>query len=252
MLFLSMLLLGAIIGFVGAGGAGVTIALLVVGFGVPIHTALAVALAAMVFTMISGTISHFREHEIIGKIGAIIGVSGIFGAFLGANVSNIMPSGDLSFATAFMLLSSAVILYVKIYHPKWLAAHLPVRETLLTGGKLYVYGIPIGIASGFLSGAFGIGAAAYIQLALMVVFGLPLVYAVGTTMMIILPISASGGLGYLFNGRLDMPIFLQTLFGLMIGAWFGAKATHLAPMPLLKFAIVALPAIGGITMMYFH
>ena len=252
MLFLSMLLLGAIIGFVGAGGAGVTIALLVVGFGVPIHTALAVALAAMVFTMISGTISHFREHEIIGKTGAIIGVSGIFGAFFGANVSNIMPSGDLSFATAFMLLSSAAILYVKIYHPKWLAAPLPVRETLLTGGKLYVYGIPIGIASGFLSGAFGIGAAAYIQLALMVVFGLPLVYAVGTTMMIILPISASGGLGYLVNGRLDMPIFLQTLFGLMIGAWFGAKATHLAPMPLLKFAIVALPAIGGITMMYFH
>ena len=124
MLFLSMLLLGAIIGFVGAGGAGVTIALLVVGFGVPIHTALAVALAAMVFTMISGTISHFREHEIIGKTGAIIGVSGIFGAFLGANVSNIMPSGDLSFATAFMLLSSAVILYVKIYHPKWLAANI--------------------------------------------------------------------------------------------------------------------------------
>ncbi|MBQ1336212.1 MAG: TSUP family transporter, partial [Selenomonadaceae bacterium] len=64
MIFLSMVLLGAVIGFVGAGGAGVTIALLTVGFDVPIHTALAVALAAMVFTMISGTYSHFREHEV--------------------------------------------------------------------------------------------------------------------------------------------------------------------------------------------
>ena len=35
MLFASMLALGAIIGFVGAGGAGVTIALLTVGFNVP-------------------------------------------------------------------------------------------------------------------------------------------------------------------------------------------------------------------------
>ena len=35
MLFLAMLLLGAVIGFVGAGGAGVTIAMLVVGFHVP-------------------------------------------------------------------------------------------------------------------------------------------------------------------------------------------------------------------------
>ena len=43
MIFLSMLALGALIGFVGAGGAGVTITLLNVGFGVPIHEALAVA-----------------------------------------------------------------------------------------------------------------------------------------------------------------------------------------------------------------
>ena len=44
MIFLAMLILGVIIGFVGAGGAGVTIALLVVGFHVPMHAALAVAL----------------------------------------------------------------------------------------------------------------------------------------------------------------------------------------------------------------
>ena len=47
---------------------------------------------------------------------------------------------------------------------------------------------------GFLSGAFGIGAAAYIQLALMVVFGVPLLQTIGTCMMVILPISAAGGL----------------------------------------------------------
>lgn len=39
MLFLSMLVLGLLIGFVGAGGAGLTITLLTVGFDVPIHTA---------------------------------------------------------------------------------------------------------------------------------------------------------------------------------------------------------------------
>lgn len=40
MIFLSMLLLGTLIGFVGAGGAGVTITLLTVGFNIPIHIAL--------------------------------------------------------------------------------------------------------------------------------------------------------------------------------------------------------------------
>ncbi|WP_297002106.1 sulfite exporter TauE/SafE family protein [uncultured Dialister sp.] len=231
MLFVSMILLGAVIGFVGAGGAGVTITLLTVGFGVPIHTALAVALASMTFTMISGAVSHFREHEVVVKVGAVIGAGGIIGALLGAAVSNRMPSDDLSLMTGLMVLSSALILYVKLYQADWLNHHLHVRKTILTGRKLYLYGIPTGIVSGFLAGAFGIGAAAYIQIALMVIFGVPLLQSIGTCMMIILPISASGGLGYLASGHLDMWIFLQTLTGLTVGAWMGAKMTHLAPFP---------------------
>ena len=252
MLFFSMLLLGAFIGFVGAGGAGVTITLLTVGFGVPIHTALAVALASMVFTMISGAVSHFREHEVVVKTGAIIGLGGMIGAFLGANTSNIMPASSLSFMTALMICLSALILYIKLYQGDWLDRHIHIRKELLTGRKLRIYGLLAGIINGFLSGAFGIGAAAFIQISLLVVFGVPLLKSIGTCMMIILPISVAGGLGYLFNGRLDFPIFLQTLSGLMIGAWFGAKGTHLAPLPVLKVCIVAMPTIGGIIMMLFH
>lgn len=243
-----MILLGTAIGFVGAGGAGVTITLLTVGFGVPIHTALAVALASMTFTMMSGAVSHFREHEVVVRVGAVIGV----GALLGAAVSNRMPSNDLSFMTGIMVLSSALILYIKLYQADWLNHHLHIRKTILTGRKLYLYGIPTGIVSGFLAGAFGIGAAAYIQIALMVIFGVPLLQSIGTCMMIILPISASGGLGYLVSGHLDLWIFLQTLVGLTVGAWIGAKFTHMAPLPVLKFSIVALPTVGGAVMLLFH
>lgn len=252
MLLISMILLGAVIGFVGAGGAGVTITLLTVGFGVPIHTALAVALASMTFIMISGAVSHFREHEVVVKVGAVIGAGGIVGALLGAAVSNRMPSNDLSFMTGIMVLSSALILYIKLYQSDWLNHHLHIRKTILTGRKLYLYGIPTGIVSGFLAGAFGIGAAAYIQIALMVIFGVPLLQSIGTCMMIILPISASGGLGYLVSGHLDLWIFLQTLVGLTVGAWIGAKFTHMAPLPVLKFSIVALPTVGGAVMLLFH
>ena len=161
MIFLSMLALGALIGFVGAGGAGVTITLLNVGFGVPIHEALAVALASMVFTTLSGAISHFRQHEVVVRTGAIVGLFGILGAFLGAAVSNIMPAGDLTLATSAMMLLSAVLLYLRIYQGAWLARHFPVRETLLTGRRLYVYGSVTGVLVGFLSAAFGIGAAMF-------------------------------------------------------------------------------------------
>ena len=244
-----MLLLGGIIGFVGAGGAGVTIALLTVGFGVPIHTALAVALSAMVFTMISGVISHLREHEVIVKIGAIIGAFGMVGAFVGANVSEHMPSAELTTMTALMLLASAITLYLKVYQDKWLTRTFHLRQDLLTGRKLWIYGVITGLITGFLSGAFGIGSAAFIQLALMTVFGVPMLLSIGTCMMIVLPISVAGGFGYFMNGHLVMDIFALTLLGQMIGAYIGAKFTHLAPRPLLKFCIVALPTLGSLSML---
>lgn len=251
MLFLSMLLLGAVIGFVGAGGAGVTIALLTAGFGVSIHTALAVALSAMVFTMLSGTISHFRENEVEVRTGAVIGAGGIIGAFTGANFSELLANESLSLMTAIMISLSAFTLYMKLYHAEWVNKTFHARGEMLEGRKLYIYGILCGIVNGFLAGAFGIGAAAFIQLSLMVIFGVPLLKSIGTCMMIILPISIAGGLGYFFNDRLDIAIFVQTLAGLMLGAYFGAKGTHLAPLPILKASIVALPTLGGITLFFF-
>lgn len=245
MLFLSMLLVGAMIGFVGAGGAGVTIAVLTAGFHVPIHTALAVALAAMVFTTLSGAVSHFREKEVLPKTALVIGISGVLGAILGASVSNIMDTRSLHSATSWMMGLSAFILYMKLYHAKFLERLIKPPAKPLDGKKLYILGFITGICNGFLSAAFGIGAAAFIQITLLLVFGVPLMLSIGTCMAIILPISASGGLVYLFNGRLDFMIFIQTLAGLMIGAYIGAKGTHLAPLPILKFFIVAVPATAS-------
>ena len=136
MLFLSMLLMGGIIGFVGAGGSGVIITLLVVGFGVPIHQALAVALGSMAFTTLSGAVSHYREHEVVPLTGAVLGIGGLIGALIGAVISNHMEAPHLSLFTGFMLLSSAVLLYLRIYRAEWLGRQIPVRGGTLTGRRL--------------------------------------------------------------------------------------------------------------------
>lgn len=184
MIFISMLFLGALIGFVGAGGAGVTITLLTVVFDVPIHTALGVALASMVFTMISGVISHLREHEVVVKTGLVIGLGGIVGAFLGAEFSDKIPEDILSICIATMIILSAIILYVKVYQADFMDKHIHIRPEQLAGKKFYIYGIITGIINGFLSGAFGIGAAAFIQITLLVIFGVPLLKSIGTCMLV--------------------------------------------------------------------
>ena len=138
MLFLSMLFMGGLIGFVGAGGSGVIITLLVVGFGVPIHQALAVALGSMAFTTLSGAISHYREREVVPLTGTVLGTGGLVGALIGAVLSNHIEAPHLSLFTGIMLLSSASLLYLRIYQAEWLGRQISVREELLTGRRLYL------------------------------------------------------------------------------------------------------------------
>ena len=82
MIFLAMILLGCLLGFAGAGGAGLTITLLSVGFGVPIHTALGVALAAMSFTMLSGAVSLFGDGDVRWCFVVSTGAAGMLGEFV--------------------------------------------------------------------------------------------------------------------------------------------------------------------------
>jgi uncharacterized membrane protein YfcA len=56
LLFVTMILIGILIGFTGAGGAGTVIAVLTAIFGIPVHTALGTSLASMIFTSLSGTL----------------------------------------------------------------------------------------------------------------------------------------------------------------------------------------------------
>lgn len=58
---LVMVLLGLLLGFVGAGGSGFIISILTVVFGYPIHLALGTALAAMFFSSLSGSMFYFEK-----------------------------------------------------------------------------------------------------------------------------------------------------------------------------------------------
>lgn len=249
MIFFAMLLLGALLGFAGAGGAGLTITLLTVGFGISIHTALGVALAAMSFTMLSGTISHFREGDVLLRLGVPTGLAGMVGAFAGAHASNALAGDILTKVTALLMLASSVLLYFVLFRKDVLDAFVARHASRAEGASLYAHAACIGLVTGFLSGAFGIGATAFIQISLMLFFGISLYHAIGTTMLIILPISVSGGLSYLFNGHLDVVIFLQTLTGLTIGAYFGAKLTRLAPRDVLRYIVLCMPGVGGILLL---
>jgi uncharacterized membrane protein YfcA len=243
-----MLVMGALLGFVGAGGAGLIIAILTIAFHVPIITALGTSLAAMAFTSLSGAYSHYREGNINVKVGVMVGITGAIGSFIGSKVAVHIPGNNLHFLTSGMLFLSALLLLVRLYLYKESAN----KETKLHASiNMFVpKAILLGLVTGVFSGTFGIGSAPFIQLGLLMVMGLTIQQAVGTTMLVILPIAIGGGTGFLTEGHVDIILLLQVLIGTMAGAFIGAKFTNLLPKVVLKTAMVMIPMFAALLLVF--
>ena len=239
----TMLLMGLLLGFIGAGVSGFINALLTVVFGVPNQTALGKSLAAMVFTTMSGAYSHYRQGNIDVKTGITVGAFGAIMAFVGSKIAVWIPVHSLHFLTAGMLFLSAIMLMVRLFIVNKLK-DTNKRKTRSTGSFL-MRAASVGIVTGILSGTFGIGSAPFIQLGLMVVMGLSVQVSVGTTMLVILPIAFAGGSGYYFEGYFNVLLLVQVLAGTMIGSYIGAKFTNNVPLPILKSAMVLTPIMAG-------
>ena len=247
LVFAAMLLLGILLGFVGAGGAGVMITMLSVGFNIPMHVALGTSLAAMAFTSLSGSISHFREGNVNRRLGLLMGAFGAVGAFWGAHISSSLASETLKPLTGVVLIFSATLIYLRVFHPKHPVFSIRCNNT--GGLRFWLLTSVVGMFNGLVSGACGVGATPFIQLTLLIIFNVPLYQTVGTTMLVILPIAVLGSLGFLAAGHLDPTLFVQVLAGQIIGAYVGAKFIRMAPQLLLKSCMVLLPALGGIILL---
>ena len=105
--------IGLLIGFVGAGGAGVAVAILTTGFDLPAHTAIGTAIAAMFFVTISGAISHLREGNVALRLGLVVGLSGAAGAILGADKSQAVDDQTLAMAAGLALWGLAVLMWLR-------------------------------------------------------------------------------------------------------------------------------------------
>lgn len=241
---LVMILLGLLLGFVGAGGSGFIIAILTVVFDYPIHMALGTALAAMFFSSLSGSVSHFREGNMVLKTGLIVGVAGAIGAWTSSGWSSLIPEDKLGWMTSGMLFASGLALWFKmVFTAQDSEEH---QAVLAANGLLYwVFASLIGLVTGALSGLFGIGSTPFIQLGLMLLLRLPMRFAAGTTMLVIIPIALAGGAGYYSIGYLDVQLLVAVVIGTMLGSYFGAKFTKRVPAVWLKTCMVLTPMIGA-------
>lgn len=220
------------------------LAVLSIGFGLSIHESIGTSLAAMVFVTLAGTISHFRETNVEFRAGVVVGVTGMIGAFLGADLGQAVPEDVLQPLAGFALWFLAALMWVRTRFRHQLNELADGEDPLATMPRK-VGAVLLGLSGGMASAFFGVGMAPFLQLGLLIILGLPLRKTVGTTMLALIFISLSGSLTLASHGEVSVPHLVGATIGMTSGSYTGAKLTRRAPLRVLRAAIVLTPFIAG-------
>ena len=113
---------------------------------------------------------------------------------------------------------------------------------LAPSGRKLLETLAVGVVAGFLSGLFGVGGGILIVPALVLVLHVSQRLAHGTSLASVLPISASGLIGFALEDSVDWPVAAALVVGSMAGAVIGTHWLQvLSPRALARaFAVLLL------------
>ncbi len=229
------------------------VALLSGVFRLPVHEAIGTGLAAMCVVTVVGAISHYREGNIAVRAGVIVGLAGMIGAVLGADTGQRVPEETLKIAAGLALWTLAALVWLRtrrVSADRIVAlAGAPTRVSAAPG-RQFAASVGLGLTGGAASAFLGVGMAPFLQLGLLTLLKLPLRQTVGTTMLTLVFISATGALALARHGDVSVPHLIGTTVGLSSGSFLGARYTRRVRREVLRVAVVASPCLAGAMLLF--
>lgn len=206
------LLVGVTLGLFGGGGSILTVPLLVYVAGVPAKPAIAMSLFVVAVTSAIGALGHARAGRIRWRTGLLFGAAGMAGAYGGGLLGPHLPEGLLLAAFAGMMLATAIAM-IRGRRAGAPPRHAPSVPRVLADG----------VAVGLVTGLVGAGGGFLVVPALVLLGGLPMGVAVGTSLLVIAMKSVAGLAGYLFTVPVDWGLALPVTAAAVVGGLLGGR-----------------------------
>jgi uncharacterized protein len=221
------LLIGVVLGLLGGGGSILAVPVLVYVAGQDAKAAIAMSLLVVGVTSAAGAISHARAGRVRWRTAGVFGVAGMVGAYGGGRLAEFIPGTWLLIAFALMMGATAV-------------AMLRGRDTP-TGahgdGQVKVVRIVVdGLVVGVVTGLVGAGGGFLIVPALVLLGGVPMATAVGTSLVIIAMKSGAGLLGYLASTPIDWTLASAVTGAAVVGSVVAGRFAGRVPEDRLRRA----------------
>ncbi|MBO0759234.1 MAG: sulfite exporter TauE/SafE family protein [Bradyrhizobiaceae bacterium] len=215
---------GFSLGLIGGGGSILAVPLMIYLVGVPsAHVAIGTSALAVAVSAAANLVSHARIGAVKWRCAAVFAAAGIAGAFAGSSLSKIIDGSKLLALFAMLMLLVAGFMFKR----RRTGGDPTVRLSRENLPRL----ILIGLASGALSGFFGIGGGFLIVPGLMFASGMPIVNAIGSSLVAVTAFGATAALNYATSGLVDWRLALTFIAGGVLGGLVGTRlAVTLASM----------------------
>jgi len=210
-------LVGFSLGLVGGGGSILAVPLLVylVGVSEP-HAAIGTSAIAVAANAAANLANHARAGNVKWRCASVFAAAGVAGAFLGSTLGKIVEGQKL------LALFSIVMMVVGALMLKGRSGEgePSVRLNRENLPKLLAWGL----ATGALSGFFGIGGGFLIVPALIVATGMPILYAVGSSLVAVTAFGLTTAANYALSGFVDWSLAALFISGGVLGGLLGARS----------------------------
>jgi uncharacterized protein len=210
------LAIGVLLGLVGGGGSILAVPVLVYIIGEPVHAATTESLFVVGVAALAGAADHARFGNVRIKTALAFGLAGAAGSIGGTALNRLVGGHVILLAFAVLLLIAAWAL-----RRRRDAVAEPSRRP-----HAQLRAAAAGLVTGVLTGFFGIGGGFVIVPTLVVVLGLPITIAVGTSLAVIALTSAAALLAHLASGGIDWGIAVgfaaAAVAGTLVGRRLGA------------------------------
>jgi uncharacterized membrane protein YfcA len=218
----SGIMVGFSLGLVGGGGSILAVPLMVYFVGVwnP-HVAIGTSAFAVAMNAASGVLNHARVGTIKWRCAGTYAAAGVAGAFLGSTAGKAFDGQRLLFL--FALLMAAV--GVMMLRSRTDAGTPDVECNRENMPKVVGYGFGTGAFSGF----FGIGGGFLIVPGLVASTGMPIINAIGSSLVAVTAFGFTTAMNYAVSGLIDWILAATFIAGGVLGGFLGAKlARHLS------------------------
>lgn len=242
---LSGSLVGFVLGLIGGGGSILAVPLLVyvVGVSSP-HVAIGTSAVAVALSALANLMGHARQGNVKWRCALVFAAAGVIGAALGSTFGKQFDGQKLLILFGGLMVLIAGLMFFK----KSTDGNVDVRLTRTTAPDLMPYLLVYGVGVGALSGFFGIGGGFLVVPGLMAATDMPLIFAIGSSLVSVAAFGLTTAGNYALSGMIDWQLVAFFIVGGITGGLLGRQlAGILAPKKQLLAQIFAgiVATVGG-------